>query len=161
MTKTDLIESLTALLEPTAADNGFELVTVEIAGGKGVPVIRVLLDREDGVDLDAIATASRSISELLDAEDPVKGQYTLEVSSPGIDRPLMKRADFERFVGKNVHLKTTAGEKHKSWHGVLIGMEGDDVVLDVDGERVNVPYDTVQKARLKGDVDFGKGRGAV
>ena len=161
MTKIDLIERLTALIEPAAAENGFELVAVETTGGKGMPVIRVLLDCEGGITLDAVASANLWVSEILDAEDPFNGAYTLELSSPGIDRPLTKRADYERFVGENVHLKTTAGEKHKSWHGVLLGMEGDDVVLDVDGQRVKVPYETVQKARLKGDVDFGKERGAV
>jgi ribosome maturation factor RimP len=156
VTKTDLIERLTALLEPAASANGYELVAVEQAGGRHTPVIRVLLDREGGLNLDAIAAANRWITEILDAEDPINGPYTLEVSSPGIDRPLVKRADFERFVGEDVHLKVVASEKRKSWHGVLLGMEGDDVVLEVEGERVKIPYETVQKARLKGVVDFGR-----
>lgn len=161
MTKTDLVQRLTTLLEPAAADHGYELVAVEQAGGRGTPVIRVLLDCEGGITLDAVASANEWISELMDAEDPVNGPYTLEISSPGIDRPLVKRADFERFTGQDVHLKVIADEKRTSWHGVLLGMEGDDVVLDVEGERVKVPYETVQKARLKGVVDFGKERGAV
>jgi ribosome maturation factor RimP len=156
VTKTDRIARLTALLEPSAVEHGYELVAVEQAGGKGTPIIRVLLDREGGLTLDAIAAANSWISEILDAEDPFNGPYTLEVSSPGVDRPLVKRADFERFIGENVHLKTVAGEKRKSWHGVLLGIEGDDVVLDADGERVKIPYETVQKARLKGVVDFGR-----
>jgi ribosome maturation factor RimP len=156
VTKTDLIERLTALLEPSAVEHGYELVAVELAGGKGAPVIRVLLDREDGLTLDAIAEANGWISEILEAEDPFKGAYTLEVSSPGVDRPLVKRADFERFVGESVHLKVVAGDKRRSWHGVLLGMEGDDVVLEVEGDRVEIPYETVQKARLKGVVDFGR-----
>lgn len=156
MTKIDLTERLTALFEPVATKNGYELVAVEQAGGKHTPVIRVLLDREGGLNLDAIAAANRWITEILDAEDPINGPYTLEVSSPGIDRPLVKRADYERFVGENVHLKVLASEKRRSWHGVLLGMEGDDVVLDVEGERVKIPYETVQKARLKGVVDFGR-----
>jgi ribosome maturation factor RimP len=156
VTKTDLIERLTALLEPAATDHGYEFVAVEQAGGKGTPIIRVLLDRDGGLNLDAIAAANTWITEILDAEDPVNGPYTLEVSSPGIDRPLVKRADFDRFVGQDVHLKVVASEKRKSWHGVLLGMEGDDVVLEVEGERVKIPYETVQKARLKGVVDFGR-----
>jgi ribosome maturation factor RimP len=156
VTKTDLIERLTALLEPSAVDHGYELVAVEQAGGRGTPIIRVLLDREGGLTLDAIAEANGWISEILDAEDPVKGPYTLEVSSPGVDRPLVKRADFERFAGQSVHLKVMTGEKRKSWQGVLLGMEGDDVVLEVESERVKIPYETVQKARLKGVVDFGR-----
>jgi ribosome maturation factor RimP len=156
VTSTDLIERLTALLEPAAIDNGYELVAIEQAGGKGTPIIRVLLDREGGLNLDAIAAANRWITEILDAEDPIKVPYTLEVSSPGIDRPLVKRADYERFVGENVHVRVLASEKRRSWHGVLLGMEGDDVVLEVEGERVRIPYETVQKARLKGVVDFGR-----
>jgi ribosome maturation factor RimP len=156
VTKTDLIERLTALLEPAATDRGYEFVAVEQAGGKGTPIIRVLLDREDGLNLDAIAAANGWISEILDAEDPINGAYTLEVSSPGVDRPLVKRADFARFAGENVHVRAVASEKRRSWHGVLLGMEGDDVVLEVEGERVKIPYETVQKARLKGVVDFGR-----
>jgi ribosome maturation factor RimP len=161
VTKIDLVERVTALLDPVAAEHGMELVAVEVAGGRGVPVLRVLLDKEGGIDLDAIAAASRWTSELLDAEDPVAGGYTLEVSSPGIDRPLVKPADFERFAGENVHLKIVSEGKKRSVHGVLLGMEGDDVVVEVEGERTNVPYEQLQKARLKGAVDFGKGRGAV
>ncbi len=161
MTKIDVVGRVTALLEPAAADNGYELVAVELAGGKGTPIVRVLLDREDGITLDAIAEANTWISAVLDAEEPFSGPYTLEVSSPGVDRPLVKRADFERFAGENVHIKTSTGEKRRSWHGVLLGMEGDDVVLEVEGERVKIAYETVQKARLKGVVDFGRERGAV
>ena len=162
MTQIDIVGRVSALLEPVAIGHGLELVAVEVAGGKGTPVLRVLLDCEGGITLDAVAAASRWISDLLDAEDPVAGAYLLEVSSPGIDRPLMKRADYERFAGECVNLKvTTSDAKRKSWQGTLIGLTGDDVVIEVDGEHVNVPLDTVQKARLKGVVDFGKERGAV
>ena len=161
MARTDVKERIATLLDPAAAEHGLELVTVELAGGRGTPVLRVLLDCEGGITLDTIAVASRWISELLDAEDPVAGAYTLEVSSPGVDRPLAKRADFERFAGEEVHLKVATADKRKSWHGVLLGMEGDDVVIDAEGERIKFPYETVQKARLKGVVDFGKERGAV
>jgi ribosome maturation factor RimP len=161
VTRTDVKERITELLEPAAAEHGLELVAVELAGGKGTPVLRVLLDCEGGIALDTIAVASRWISELLDEQDPVAGAYTLEVSSPGVDRPLVKRADFERFAGEQVNVKVAIDDKRRSWHGVLLGMEGDDVALDVDGERVKFPYETVQKARLKGVVDFGRERGAL
>jgi ribosome maturation factor RimP len=119
----------------------------------------VLLDREGGVDIDAIASANTWVSDLLDEADPIKTPYTLEVSSPGIDRPLVKRADFTRFVGETISVKVLAHEKRKSWTGTLVGLDGDDVVLDVEDERVAIPFETIQKARLKGVVDFGKGRG--
>jgi ribosome maturation factor RimP len=155
---TALLTRLTAALEPEAAAHGFELVAVEQAGGRGMPVIRVLLDREDGLDLDAIANANGWVSEVIDSEDPFGHPYTLEVSSPGIDRPLTKREDFTRFAGDTVHLKVHSADKRASWTGELVGIEGDDVVLTVDGQRVAIPYETIQKARLKGVVDFGKGR---
>jgi ribosome maturation factor RimP len=147
-------------LAPEARAHGFELVAVEQAGGRGMPVIRVLLDREGGVDLDAIASANGWVAEIIDASDPFQHPYTLEVSSPGIDRPLTKRDDFTRFVGQTISLKVEATGTRKSWTGELLGMEGDEVVLSVDGERVCIPYETIQKARLRGVVDFGKGRGA-
>ena len=158
MHTTELVSRLTAVLEPEAAAHGLELVAVEQAGGRGAPVLRVLLDCEDGITLDEIASANAWVSELIDTADPFSRPYTLEVSSPGIDRPLSRREDFSRFVGETVTLKVESAEKRRSWTGALQGMEGDDVILNVDGERVAVAYETIQKARLKGAVDFGKGR---
>jgi ribosome maturation factor RimP len=158
MQTTELLARLTAALEPEASAHGYELVAIEQAGGRGTPVLRVLLDREGGLDLDAIASANAWVSEILDAQDPFAHAYMLEVSSPGIDRPLTKRDDFTRFAGQTVNLKVHSAEKRKSWTGEIVGNEGDDVVLSVDGERVAIPYETIQKARLKGVVDFGKGR---
>lgn len=160
MSTKELVAHLTELLEPHAEEQGFELVAVEQSGGRGTPVIRVLLDRANGVTLDEVASANFWISQVLDEEDPFQGPYTLEVSSPGVDRPLTKRPDFVRFAGETVSLKVQNGEKRKSWTGVLVGMDADDVLLDVDDARVRVPYETILKARLKGVVDFGKGRGA-
>jgi ribosome maturation factor RimP len=161
MTKTDLAAQLTGLLGPEAAEHGFDLVAVEVVGGRGTQVIRVLLERDEGTDLDAIGSASGWVSDLLDEADPIVGHYVLEVSSPGIDRPLVKRSDFERFAGESVRMKVLRGEKRASVNGVLVGIEGDDVIVEVDGERVRVPFETIQKARLKGVVDFGNERGQL
>ena len=161
MTTTELLKQLTELLEPAAEANGFELVAVEIVGGKGTQVVRVLLDRQDGTDIDAISSASHWVSDLLDETDPISAPYVLEVSSPGIDRPLVKRADFARFAGETVSIKVLRDGKKATYKGVLVGIEGDDVTVDVDGEHVHVPYETIQKARLKGVVDFGKERGQL
>ena len=159
MTTTGLVARLTELLEPEARARGFELVAVELVGGRGTQVIRVLLEREEGTDLDAIGSASHWVSDLLDAADPMSAPYVLEVSSPGIDRPLVKPGDFARFAGETVKMKVLKGEKRASVNGVLLGIDGDDVIVEVDGDKVHVPYETIQKARLKGVVDFGKGRG--
>jgi len=155
MATTDLAKRIEELLEPVADEHGFELVAVEQSGGRHTPVIRVLLDREEGVNLDAICEANQWVSDAIDAADPVSSPYTLEVSSPGIDRPLRKRSDFERFSGETVTLKAKPGGPGRhAWTGTLVGLEGDDVVLDVDGERVAVHFDSVTKARLKGVVSF-------
>jgi len=154
----DLARRIEELLEPEAEANGFELVAVEQAGGRHVPVIRVLLDREDGVTIDDLAAANEWISAVLDETDVVSGSYTLEVSSPGVDRPLRKLADFERFAGETATLKTRAAQTGRTtWTGRIEGVEGDRVVLDVDDESVAVPFNEILKARLKGVVDFGKG----
>ncbi|HET6352474.1 MAG TPA: ribosome maturation factor RimP [Coriobacteriia bacterium] len=162
MAKTDIARTLEELLEPVAAAHGLELVAVEQAGGRKSMILRVLLDCEGGISLDAICEANAWINDAIDEADLIGGPYTLEVSSPGIDRPLRKPSDFERFAGETVTVKKTArpGEGRLAWTGVLVGLEGESVVLDVDGERVEIALDSVQKARLKGVVDFSRERGA-
>jgi len=158
---TDLAKELERLLEPIAEQHGFELVAVEQAGGRKQPVIRVLLDKEGGVNLDAICEANEWVSEAIDEADPLSSPYQLEVSSPGVDRPLRKREDYDRFAGETVTLKAKpAGQNRSAWTGTLVGLEGDDVVLEVEDEQVKVPFESVQKARLKGVVSFNKERGA-
>lgn len=158
MHTTELLSRLTTALEPEAEAHGFELVAIEQSGGRGMPVLRVLLDREEGLDLDAVASANEWVSAILDAAEPFSHPYMLEVSSPGVDRPLTKPADFTRFAGQTVSIKAHVAEKRSSWTGELVGMQGDDVILTVDGERVAIGLDTIQKARLKGVVDFGRRR---
>jgi ribosome maturation factor RimP len=159
MTTVDIAAKVSALLEPEAEAHGFELVAVELSGGRGTPVIRVLLDRTDGVNLDTIGSASRWVSETLDTTDPMSGPYVLEVSSPGIDRPLVKRADYTRFAGEQVSIKYAREAKRASVTGTLMGLKDDHVVVESEGQSVRIPFEDIQKARLKGAVDFGKGRG--
>jgi ribosome maturation factor RimP len=161
MGRNDLVEKLTELLEPLAIEHGLELVAVEQSGGRKSTILRVLLDREDGLNIDDISEANSWISEALDEIDPVSGPYTLEVSSPGIDRPLRTRAHFERYTGELVTVKTNVpGPARSAWTGTLVGLEGDEVVLDVEGEPVRLPFSSVHKARLKGVVSFNQERGA-
>lgn len=152
---TELAARIEALLESSAAEHGLELVAVEQAGGRKTPVIRVLLDREGGIDIEELARANQWISAVLDEAEPIHGPYTLEVSSPGIDRPLRRPEDFERFAGQTATVKTRSREGRGAWTGTIVGMEGGDIVLDVDGEEVRIAFDDMTKARLKGEVDFG------
>ncbi len=162
MAVTDLAKRLEEALEPLAEEHGYELVAVEQTGGRKSPVIRVLLDREGGVNLDAICEANSWVSDAMDEIDPISSNYTLEVSSPGVDRPVRKLADFDRFSGESCTIKAaiTAGEKRNAWSGTLAGTDGDVVLLDVEGERVRIPFDSIHKARLKGAVSFDRERGA-
>ena len=161
MATTDIAKRLEEMLDPVASQHGLELVAVEQTGGRKAVVIRVLLDKEGGVTLDDICEANQWVNESIDAEDPISGPYMLEVSSPGVDRPLRKREDFNRFAGETLTMKAQlSGEKRSAWTGRLVGLEGDDIVLDVDGERVAVPFESVQKARLKGAVNFNRERSA-
>jgi len=157
----ELAQTLIELLEPAAIAHGYELVTVEQTGGRHTPVIRVLLDRDGGVDLEAITTANAWVNETLEEADPIPGPYTLEVSSPGVDRPLRTRSDYERFAGETVTIKARGIAGRSTWTGTLVGIDGDSVVLEVEGEHVAVPLDNIHKARLKGVVDFGGKEGSA
>ena len=149
---------LLAALEPKAAEEGIEIVTVEVVGGRKSPTIRVFIDQEDGVSFDVLSSAQAWINDLMDQIDPFPGAYTLEVSSPGIDRPLRTLEHFNRFVGEKVQLKTSEpidGRSH--WTGVLKGTDGEDVLLEVDGlaDIQAIPYQSIKRANVKGSVDFG------
>jgi ribosome maturation factor RimP len=156
---THVTERLTEALAPEAEAHGLELVAVEQTGGRGMPVIRVLLDCEEGIGLDTVAGANEWVSAVVEAQDPFTHPYTLEVSSPGIDRPLTKPVDFERFAGQTATIKSGGVQNRHTWTGTLVGLDGDDVVLCVDGSDTRIALEAIQKARLKGVVDFSKGRG--
>jgi ribosome maturation factor RimP len=155
---TQALESrLSGLLEPRAAENGLELVAVEVAGAQNAPLVRVFLDREDGISIDAIAQASHWIQELLDADPDLACGYTLEASSPGIDRPLRKPADYERFAGSRVKVTTKrAVDGRRHFTGTLVGLDGDSIVLDLDGTKHTIPLDEVDKAGLRAEIDFNR-----
>ncbi|MBE0476838.1 MAG: ribosome maturation factor RimP [Coriobacteriia bacterium] len=153
----DLAGRLAETLDALAGRHGYELVAVEAAGGGagGGPVVRVFLDREGGIDLDAIAEANRWVAPAVDEVLP--GAYTLEISSPGIDRPLVKPADFERFAGKVAAVKTARPiEGRANFTGTLLGMDGGDVLLEIDGTTYRLPHSAIAKARLKAEIDFGE-----
>ncbi len=143
------------LLEPTVDREGYELVAVEFMTLDGRPTLRVSIDRPGGVTVKDCSRVSRAISPALDVEDPIDGAYHLEVSSPGIDRPLQRPSDFNRFAGYQVRIQLEAagpGERRR-YKGLLVGARDGEVEVEVDGERHRLNLDSVERARLVLDLD--------
>ncbi|PNV66481.1 ribosome maturation factor [Rubneribacter badeniensis] len=142
-------------LSPRAEAEGVEIVTVEVVGAKKAPTIRVFIDTPGGVGFDELASAQAWINAIMDELDPFPGAYSLEVSSPGIDRPLRTLEHFARFAGQTAVVKTSRPlDGRSSFAGAIVSAEGDEVVLDVDGEHVAIPFDGIKRAHLKGTIDF-------
>lgn len=150
---TDRVRELT---EPLVTHVGMELVDVEFLREGGRWVLRLTLDKPGGVGLDDCQEISRQVEKLLDVEDVIEPAYALEVSSPGIERPLKTRAHFERFAGKDVEVKTFApigDPPRKNYKGRLLGMTPEDAVrIEIDGTEYQVPLEKIAKAHLA--IDF-------
>ena len=150
--ETELLDAL----EPRAASEGVEIVTVQVVGAKKAPTIRVFIDTPEGVSFDELAKAQAWINDIMDEIDPFPGAYMLEVSSPGIDRPLRTPEHFARFAGQTAQVKTKGPlDGRSSFTGTIVSADEEAVVLDVDGAQVSVPMDVIKRAHLKGTVDFG------
>lgn len=139
------------LLEPVITGLGYEVVRILTIGQKN-PTLQIMIDRLDGKDItvEDCATASRAVSAVLDEKDPIKDQYSLEVSSPGLDRPLTKIEHFKRFSGYEVRIETAVEvEKRKRFKGVLGNVdEQNRVHIDVDGTDYAIAFDDISKAKL-------------
>jgi ribosome maturation factor RimP len=148
-------DALIRLLEPPIEALGFELVDIEIAREGRGGVLRIFIDHraEDsaaGVTVDDCARVSHAVSEVLEIHDPIKGHYTLEVSSPGFDRILRTRAHFERFVGERIFAELKLPmDGRRRFIGLLKSASGDTIVVEVDGKAYGLPLDRIQKARLR------------
>jgi len=146
------IAELTAEIEARATALGLSVVRVVMLGGTSDPTLQVMAERPDTrqLTLDDCATLSRSLSEWLDAEDPIEGAYRLEVSSPGIDRPLTRLADYADWAGHEARIRLLETYKsRKQFEGVLLGVEGDEVKLDaVNVGAVSIPFDIIRTAKL-------------
>lgn len=141
---------LETLLAPAVEKAGYSLVRVRLTGGKH-KTLQVMAERPDGtMDVDDCATLSRALSDLLDQDDPVEGEYDLEVSSPGIDRPLTRVSDFARWSGHEAKLELAAAdaEGRKRFRGTLLGLEGTDVLLDAGGQKLKFPFRAIADAKL-------------
>lgn len=149
-------QSLFDALAPQAAALGIEIVTVEIVGAKKSPIIRVYIDSSGGISFDELSSSQAWINEVMDRIDPFPGAYTLEVSSPGIDRPLRTLEHFTRFAGEAAVIKTREPLQGRSkWTGKLIGVEDGNVLLEVDEVVEGIPFSIICRAHLRGAVDFG------
>lgn len=150
----ELKDRLTELIEPVVGDLGFELVALEfLPRGRGA-TLRVFIDSVSGVDLDSCEKVSRELAAALDVEDPIPYAYRLEISSPGLDRPLAKPEHFARFVGEKVKVVTVAPiNGQRRFRGVLEGMEGDSVMVNTGSERLALPLSEIDEARLVPDFD--------
>ena len=155
-----------AVVEPAVRDLGLELLLVEVTGGGGRTILRLYVDREgeggeggegegEGVTLDNCAAVSREVSPVLDVEDPIGGPFVLEVSSPGLNRPLVRPEHFERHAGSRVRLRTGRPvDGRHSFIGTLVGLDGGDVVVDEnDGQRYRVPYEALSRANVEHQFD--------
>ena len=144
------IEALASdLAAEIAGAFGLELVDAEYVKERGEYFLRVYIDKPGGVTLDDCEAFSVVLGERLDEVDPIPNSYSLEISSPGIERPLKKEADFERFAGRRVAVRTYAPlDGRKNWKGVLHGLSDGHVVLEVDGQRVTIPLTSIAKAHL-------------
>jgi len=147
----DIIERLRTIVEPTLTDMGYELVRVTVQG-EPRQTVQIMAERADGVGMtvEDCADISRAVSALLDVEDPIAGAYNLEVSSPGIDRPLTRPKDFNTWAGFDAKVEAKGlVANRKRFKGRLLGLdEENNVCLLVEGEKMRVPLDMVSKAKL-------------
>ncbi|MBT8106887.1 MAG: ribosome maturation factor RimP [Gammaproteobacteria bacterium] len=140
---------LAKLLEPTVTRLGYELVDLEVRLGGGGGMVRLFIDKPDGIDLEDCEKVSLAVSALLDVEDPVPGNYNLEVSSPGLDRKLTKVEHFQRFAGETVKVQLRFPiEGRRRFRGTLVASDDENIVVEVDGESFNLPLKTIDTARL-------------
>jgi ribosome maturation factor RimP len=141
--------ALRDVIEPSVSALGYDLVAVELTGDGSNTVLRVYIDLPGGITIDDCETVSRQVSAVLDVEDPIRGEYTLEVSSPGLDRPLVRREDFEKYAGEDVKIRTAEQVLgRRNFTGRLQGIEGNLVLVEVDNEIYELDLDQIEKARL-------------
>ncbi len=148
-------EELTQLLIPVVAAMGLECLGVEYSPSQGNGLVRVYIDAvQRAVTVDDCEAVSRQVSATLDVHDPIQGRYTLEVSSPGLDRPLYTPEQFTRFIGESTKLEVNlAIDGRRRFQGPIIAVNGDDIVIEQDGQAVTIAGGNIHKARLV--PDFG------
>lgn len=148
-------ERVREIAERVALDHGLELVHAEVAGPENKPIVRIFIDKPHGVTHEDCSEVSFHLGTILDVEDFIHAAYTLEVSSPGLERGLYKRADYERFSGHSAKLKVRQPVNgQRNFRGRIVGLAGDDVIFeDRTSGRVLVPVESIVKANLEIDVE--------
>jgi ribosome maturation factor RimP len=144
------MSQLEPIIAPQVEAAGYRLVRLRLIGGRR-KTLQVMAERPNGqMDVDDCARLSRALSEFLDREDPIEGEFVLEVSSPGIDRPLTRITDFARWAGHEAKIELAAPDAtgRKRFKGLLLGLEGNDVVLETQGARAQFPFRSIADAKL-------------
>jgi ribosome maturation factor RimP len=142
-------DKLIKLVEPLVEQLGFELADLELRTGGRDGILRIFIDKADGIGIEDCEEVSRRVSAIFDVEDPVQSDYTLEVSSPGLDRTLTKLAHFQRFMGQDVKVKLRFPlEGRRNYRGALKAADEDKIEVEVDGESLSLPLATIESARL-------------
>jgi len=148
-----VLELVKRVTLPVVQEAGLELVDVEYAKEGGRYYLRIFIDKPGGVRIEDCQHVSEKIDRLLDELDPIPQSYFLEVSSPGIDRPLKKAGDYIRFAGRLARVKTFSPvEGRRKFTGRIVGMHGEDVVMQVEGKEMSIPFKQIASARL--EVEF-------
>jgi ribosome maturation factor RimP len=154
MTDSSIGQKVQEIAERVAIDHGLELVHAEVAGPENKPIVRVFIDKPQGVTHDDCSQVSLHLGTILDVEDFIHASYTLEVSSPGLERGLYKRADYERFAGSDAKMKTRLPiNGQRNFRGRLLGLDGNEVLFDdrTNG-KVKIPLEIIKEAKLEVDV---------
>src|SRR5258706_861016 len=162
MASSSVEDRVQAIAERVAIDHGLELVHAEVAGPDNKPIVRIFIDKPNGVTHEDCSEVSLPGGPVLDVEDFIHASYALEVSAPGIERGLYKRQDYERFAGSLAKLRTRKPVNgQRNFRGRLLGIDGEDILFeDRTSGRVRVPFEVVAKANLEMDVDAEFKRGA-
>lgn len=153
--ETSVEERLREIAERAAEERGLELVHAELTGGARTPIVRIFIDKPGGVTHEDCSAVSEHVGTILDVEDFIHSAYTLEVSSPGLERGLYKRADYERFAGGRAKIKTRAAiNGQRNFSGRILGVEDDEVSFeDKTNGRVRIPLENIVKANLEVDIE--------
>ena len=139
------------LIEPVVVKNGYELVRVLTIGGQTNPTLQVMIDTLNGrnITVEDCAKVSRALSAMLDEKDPIDNKYLLEVSSPGLDRPLTKIEHFKRYIGYEIKLETEVKiAEHKRFKGKILNVANQSVVMQSESEQYTIPFELITKAKL-------------